>query len=134
MPGPACFAITTDAGRRNQCSVHQGAGAHHDALGLKLASDSLEQHAVQATADRLPAEPNIGRPLRRWLMDSETTEPTEAGSIVQCLGQPYIGEVVPSRQQHGAAQSQRQPARLALHRGQDANQMAANPSSLYRRR
>ncbi len=67
-------------------------------------------------------------------MGSETAEPTEAGAIVQCLGQPYIGEVVPSRQQHGAEQSQRQPARLALHRGQDANQMAANPSSLYQRR
>ena len=122
VPGPARLAIAPDAGGRDQGGVHQRAGAHHDALGLELARDRLEQRPVQAAPDQLAAEADEGGALGRRLVGGEAAEPAEAGAVVQRLGELHVGEVVPGRQQQATEQGQRRPARLALRRRRDAGQ------------
>jgi hypothetical protein len=126
VPGPARLAVAADAGRRDQGGVHQRAGAHRHALRLELARDGLEQHPVQAAAGQLAPEADEGGALGRRLVGGEAAEPAEARAVVQRLGEPHVREVVPGRQQQGPEQRQRRPARLAFHRGGDADQVAVD--------
>jgi hypothetical protein len=99
MPGPARLPILAGACRGDQGGVHQGAGSHHDALGLELARDRLEQRSIEAPPDQLAAEADEGGALGGRLVGGEAAEPAEAGAVVQRLRDPDVGEVVPSRQQ-----------------------------------
>jgi hypothetical protein len=105
-----------DAGRRDQGGVHQSAGTDHDPTLIELTRDRLEQGPVQATAHQLGAEARKGGALRRPLMGGKAAEPAKAGSVLEGFGQAHVGQVVPGRQQEGAEERQRRPARLALGR------------------
>lgn len=123
VPGPARLGVAADAGGRDQCRVHQRAGAHRNALGLELAGYCLEQHAVKAVADQFAPEADEGGAPGRRLVGGEAAEPAEAGTVVQRLCQPLVGEVVPRRRQQGLEQRQRLPAGLPLRGGRDARQV-----------
>lgn len=107
MPGPARFAITADAGGRDQRRIHQRAGAPHHPLRLPLAGDSIEQHPIQPTPHQLAAEPHERRPLRCRLMSGEAAEAAEAGAVVQRLGQLHFRKLMPGRQQPSTSRRQR---------------------------
>lgn len=95
MTCPARLAVMTDARRRDQRCIHQSAGANNDAALIELMRDGLKQSPVQAAAHQLGAEPHKGRALGRGLMGRETTEPPEAGPVIESFGQAHVGEVVP---------------------------------------
>jgi hypothetical protein len=126
VPGPARLGVVADAGGRNQRGVHQRAGAHRDTLRVELARDGLEQRPVQATADQLAPEADEGGALGGGLVGGEAAEAAEAGAVVQRLGQPDVGEVVPGGQQQRPEQRQRRPAGLAPRRRRDADQGAVD--------
>ncbi len=75
----------------------------------------------QATADQLASEAHECSALRRRLVRGKSTEPPEARTVVQRLGQPHVRQVVPGRQQQGTEQRQRRPAGLALCGRRDAD-------------
>ncbi len=62
---PPGFGIVLDAGGRKQRRVHQRAASYHDAAGIELPRDRLEQHPVQIQADQDASETYGGRALRR---------------------------------------------------------------------
>jgi hypothetical protein len=117
---PARLAVAADACRWDQRGVHQRPGAHRDALGDELPGDGLEQDPVQAARNRLAAEADKRGALGGGLVGGEAAEPAEAGAVVQRIGQPDIGEVVPSGQQQGPEQRQWRPTKLTLRRRRDA--------------
>ena len=106
---PPRLRIAPNAGRRDQRRVHQGAGAHHDAMRVELARDGLEQRPVQAKAHQGRTETDKGGALGRRLMPCKAAEPAEAGAVVQRLGQAHVRQVVPGGDQECPEQRQRRP-------------------------
>ena len=81
MPGLAGLSVLADAGGGDQGGVDQRARAHHDTLGLELARDSLEQHAVQPPPHQLAPEVDEGGALGRGLVGGKAAEAAEAGAV-----------------------------------------------------
>jgi hypothetical protein len=116
MTGPARLAIVLDAGGSDQRRVDQRAGAHPEVLRLELSRDGVEHHAVQLVLDQRGAEPHEGGALGCRLVRGEAAEATEADTVIERLGKPDVGEVVPGRQEQRAEQRRGRPAGLTLRR------------------
>ena len=81
--------------RSNNRRIDNSAGLHSERLGLELAGDHVEQGLIKTVHDKAPARPNEGGALWRKFRAEKAAKASEGGTIIQCLGQLHVRQVIP---------------------------------------
>lgn len=128
---PPGLGLVPDVRERKQRRVHQHAASYHDAAGIELLRDRLEQQLVQIQADQDVSETHGGRALRRGFVCGKATGSNEARPIVQCLGQAHVGKVLPCHQQQRQEQRKGRSAQFSLRCRADSGQHPVDLRPIY---
>ena len=97
---PAGIAVFLTGGG-NDRGIDQRSGFDRDRLDFELCGHRLEQQTIQPLSNQGFAEADKGGALGRRLRAREAAEPPERSSIIKRLGQLYVRQVIPDRQQQG---------------------------------
>ena len=109
---PARLVISF-TGRGKDGGVDQRSGLDRHRLRFELQGHGFKQGPVTLMRNEQLPKSDEGGALGRCVVRRKTAEAAKGSPIVERLGQFYIGQIVPDRQQQGFEHRQRRPGRLA---------------------